>query len=68
MPSEQPSLETILGHYNQDRENLIPLLQEVQEQFQYLSPETVTAVANHLDLSRITSYNVCYTKLLRLVS
>jgi len=58
MSSEQPSLETILGHYNQDRENLIPLLQEVQEQFQYLSPETVTAVANHLDLSENDVYGV----------
>jgi NADH-quinone oxidoreductase subunit E len=59
MPSEQPSsLEAILAHHDQARESLIPLLQEVQEQFQYLSPETVQAVANHLHLSENDVYGV----------
>jgi len=58
MTSEQPSLEAILGRYNQDRENLIPLLQEVQDRFQYLSSEAVAAVADHLDLSENDVYGV----------
>ncbi len=58
MSSEQPSLESILGRYNKDRENLIPLLQEVQERFQFLSPEAVVAVAKHLNLSENDVYGV----------
>ncbi|MGE4559441.1 MAG: NADH-quinone oxidoreductase subunit NuoE [Desulfobulbus sp.] len=58
MLSEQPSLEAILAHYDQNRENLIPLLQEVQEHFHYLSPEAVQAVADHLDLSENDVFGV----------
>ncbi|MGD9948986.1 MAG: NADH-quinone oxidoreductase subunit NuoE [Desulfobulbus sp.] len=58
MPSEQTSLEAILANYNQDRDNLIPLLQEVQEHFQYLDPEAVQAVASHLHLSENDVYGV----------
>ncbi len=58
MPFEHPSLEAILAACNQDRDNLIPLLQEVQEHFHFLSPEAITAVANHLQLSVNDVYGV----------
>lgn len=58
MPSKQPSLETILARHEQSRDHLIPLLQEVQEQFRYLSPEAVAAVADHLQLSINDVYGV----------
>ncbi len=56
--SEQPSLEAILARHDQTRDNLIPLLQEVQERFQYLSPDALQAVANHLHLSENDVYGV----------
>ncbi|WP_319585319.1 NADH-quinone oxidoreductase subunit NuoE [uncultured Desulfobulbus sp.] len=56
--SEQFPLEAILAHYGQERDNLIPLLQEVQERFHFLSPEAVQAVADHLELSENDVYGV----------
>ncbi len=58
MPSEQPSLEAILARHDQSRDHLIPLLQEVQEHFRFLSPEAVQAVADHLQLSINDVYGV----------
>ena len=58
MPSEQQSLEAILSQYAQNRESLIPLLQDIQEQFHYLAPEAITAVAAHLTLSENDVYGV----------
>jgi NADH:ubiquinone oxidoreductase subunit E len=54
----QTILETILTEYGRERDNLIPLLQEVQEQFQFLSSEAVQAVAAHLELSENDVYGV----------
>jgi NADH:ubiquinone oxidoreductase subunit E len=54
----QTILETILTNYGSERDNLIPLLQEVQERFHYLSPESVQAVADHLELSENDVYGV----------
>ncbi|WP_306547963.1 NADH-quinone oxidoreductase subunit NuoE [Desulfobulbus sp.] len=56
--SEQFPLETILANFGRERDNLIPLLQEVQERFHYLSPEAVQAVADHLELSENDVYGV----------
>ena len=56
--SEQFPLETILANHGRERDNLIPLLQEVQERFHYLSPEAVQAVADHLELSENDVYGV----------
>ncbi len=60
MPDQSPesSLDFLLAAYGKERENLIPLLQEVQERFAYLSPEAVRAVADHLDLSENDVYGV----------
>jgi NADH-quinone oxidoreductase subunit E len=54
----QTILETILTEYGRERDNLIPLLQEVQERFHFLSPEAVQAVADHLELSENDVYGV----------
>ena len=56
--SEQFPLETILANHGRERDNLIPLLQEVQERFHFLSPEAVQAVADHLELSENDVYGV----------
>lgn len=55
---EQHTMSAILGAYGKERENLIPLLQEIQDRFHYLSPEAVQAVAGHLDLSENDVYGV----------
>ncbi|MBV5318984.1 MAG: NADH-quinone oxidoreductase subunit NuoE [Desulfobulbaceae bacterium] len=52
------NLEHILAEYGRERDNLIPLLQEVQEHLQYLSPEAIRLVADHLDLSENDVYGV----------
>jgi len=55
---EQQNMDAILAEYGRERDNLIPLLQEMQERFQYLAPEAVQAVADHLDLSENDVYGV----------
>jgi len=55
---EQQHMTAILAEYGRERDNLIPLLQEVQERFHYLAPEAVRAVADHLDLSENDVYGV----------
>ena len=57
MPA-QPNLDEILAGYGRERDNLIPLLQEVQARVQYLAPEAVQRVAEHLDLSENDVYGV----------
>ena len=43
-------LDQIIGKYQGQRWALIPLLQEVQEQFGYVPPETITPIADGLGL------------------
>ncbi len=52
------SLTELLAAFGRERDNLIPLLQEVQDRFHYLSPETIRQVAAHLDLSENDVYGV----------
>jgi NADH-quinone oxidoreductase subunit E len=42
------SLETILDRYPPSSEHLISALQDVQAKFNYIPPEAMTAVCNHL--------------------
>lgn len=56
--SPRSLLEHILASYGKERDNLIPLLQEMQERFHYLSSEAVQAVADHLELSENDVYGV----------
>ena len=55
---EQQTMTAILAEYGKERDNLIPLLQEVQERFHFLSSEAVHAVADHLELSENDVYGV----------
>ncbi|MDX9833743.1 MAG: NAD(P)H-dependent oxidoreductase subunit E [Desulfobulbus sp.] len=57
MPS-QPTLDEILAGYGPERDNLIPMLQEVQDCFKFLAPEAVRQVADHLNLSENNVYGV----------
>ncbi|NLG17777.1 MAG: NADH-quinone oxidoreductase subunit NuoE [Fibrobacter sp.] len=48
----------ILKKYNHNPENLIPILQEIQEQYRYLPAEVMTFVANALDVNPARVYGV----------
>ncbi len=52
------SLQTILKKYGTSRDNLIPLLQDIQEHLDYLAPEAISMVAGHLELSENDVYGV----------
>ena len=54
----QTILEAMFSQYGKERDNLIPMLQEVQERFHFLSSEAVQAVADHLELSENDVYGV----------
>jgi NADH:ubiquinone oxidoreductase subunit E len=56
--SAHNTLENILADYGRERDNLIPLLQEVQDYLHFLSPEAVRLVADHLGLSENDVYGV----------
>jgi len=51
-------LDDILLQFSRDRENLIPILQEVQQGFGYLPEETMQKIADFLRLSNSTVYSV----------
>jgi len=44
-------LDSLLQRYDHSHENLIPVLQEVQSQFGFLSPEAIRHTAEHLNIS-----------------
>ena len=56
-PAQQPFAD-ILAEYGRERDNLIPLLQEVQDRYSFLSPDAVRQVAEHLELSENDVYGV----------
>jgi NADH-quinone oxidoreductase subunit E len=49
---------TMLRAFSQDRSNLIPLLQEIQEKHHYLDPSSLKMVAKHLRMSTCEVYGV----------
>ena len=51
-------LDDILARYSRERDNLIPVLQEVQQQLGYLPEEALQEIANFLQLSNSTVYSV----------
>ena len=51
-------LDNILSRYNKNRDNLIPILQEVQQEFGYLPEESMQIIADFLRLSNSTIYSV----------
>lgn len=56
-PAQQPFAD-LLAEYGRERDNLIPLLQEVQDRYSFLSPDAVRQVAEHLELSENDVYGV----------
>lgn len=48
----QSALERIFSAYPADESSLIMILQDVQEELNWLPPEALDAVADHLHLSR----------------
>ena len=51
-------LDEILSHYSGKRDELIPILQEAQEQFSYLPSEVMLRIAKFLQLSESTVFGV----------
>ena len=51
-------LDLILSHFSRDRSNLIPILQEVQQEFGYLPEDVMQKIADFLRLSNSTVYSV----------
>ncbi len=55
----KPSLDTIFQKFpNRLREDLIPLLQQVQDAYGYLSEETITGIGGYLGISINKIYGV----------
>jgi NADH-quinone oxidoreductase E subunit len=51
-------VDNILSNFSQERSNLIPILQQVQEEFGYLSEEAMQDIAEFLYLSSSTVYSI----------
>ncbi len=51
-------IDGILSDFSQDRSSLIPILQQVQQEFGYLSEEAMQIIADFLHLSGSTVYGV----------
>ena len=51
-------LDEILSHYSGKKDELIPVLQEAQEQFRYLPPEVMQEIAKFLRLPESTVFGV----------
>jgi NADH-quinone oxidoreductase subunit E len=51
-------VQTVLSGYDQRRQNLIPILQDVQDVLGYLSEDAVNQVADHLGLSENDVFGV----------
>jgi len=55
----QDKLKEIFSHHHGDRQELIPILQETQEQFRYLPAEAMREIARFLRIPESTIYGVC---------
>jgi NADH:ubiquinone oxidoreductase subunit E len=49
--SAPPQLDHLLQRYGRAQENLIPMLQDVQDQLGFLPPEALQHAADHLEIS-----------------
>jgi NADH-quinone oxidoreductase subunit E len=54
----QDKLREIFAHYHGDRQELIPILQETQEQFRYLPAEAMREISKFLHIPESTIYGV----------
>ena len=55
----QDKLDVIFSRYNGDRQELIPILQETQEQFRYLPAAAMREISRFLHMPESTIYGVC---------
>ena len=53
-----PPLESVLACYDQRHENLIPILQDVQSRYGFLSEKAVSRIAEYLGLSPNDVYRI----------
>ncbi len=51
-------IASMLRTFEEKREDLMPILQEIQEKYQYLAPPALQMVAKHLGLSSCDVYGV----------
>jgi NADH:ubiquinone oxidoreductase subunit E len=51
-------LPAIFREFSQERTNLLPILQRIQETFKFLSPGAMRAVANYIGISTSEVYGV----------
>lgn len=61
MPTETTmiaDIQVVLKKYTADRDNLIPILQEVQEMSGYISEESMDVIADYLDITPTEIYGV----------
>jgi len=54
----QDKLKEIFSHYHGERQDLIPILQETQEQFRYLPAAAIREIARFLNMPESTIYGV----------
>ena len=55
---QKEALETILNRYDRDRTQVVSVLQDVQDEDRYLSQESLTYVAQALDMPRSQVYGL----------
>lgn len=55
---ENKRILQILSRYSSERDNLIPILQDVQREIGYISPDSVRLISNHLKVSGSSVYGV----------
>ena len=51
-------METILNDFEKDQKALIHILHRVQEEYGYISPQAIAAIANHLKISANEVFSV----------
>ncbi len=58
MGSESPSLQTVLGQFPAEKGSLIPILQQVQSNLGYISPQAAWEISQALRLTESQVYGV----------
>lgn len=58
MSKEQIDLDEILDRYSEDPSNLISILQDVQAEYNYVSPETMALVCDHVGVPLTQAWSV----------
>jgi NADH-quinone oxidoreductase E subunit len=56
--ASQAKIEQILARFSRQRDSLIPILQEVQQQYGYLPAEAMQEIADYLHLASSTVYSI----------